>query len=289
MTSIVKYSGFTNDALEEMEKEVDAISGGLYFDLETGDNIIRVLPTLPGKQSPFRVTAQHYIDAVPGMERMAVFACPRVELKQPCIACQKVEELQRTGNPVDRDRAYRMSAGLRVFANVINRRNPDAGVKVLGFGKSIWEQMKAIRKNVRLGGDFTDPSESGFDLVITRTGEERKTKYMVSADRNSSPLAATAEGIDAIMAIANDLDAVINVEPPDELLAAWGQSLRQQSSPRAAVQAQRPQAALPDRSSTITVAPRAPRAGASVMAHARGGAPATTAVDDAADESWLDG
>ena len=110
---------------------------------------------------------------------------------------------------------------------------------------------------------------------------------MVSADRSSSPLSTTAEGIDQIMALAHDLDAVINVEPPDELLAAWGQSLRQQVSPRAAVQAQRP--AMASQSSAMPIDASVPRAGAGVMAQVRGGAPATSAVDDASDASWLDG
>lgn len=305
-TNITRWGGFSTDALDKLDEQIQDIAGNVYLDLEPGENIVRFLPPIMGRESPFRVTAQHYIDAIPGFDRMFVFACPRVELKQPCLACQKCEELNKTGNPVDRERAFKMSAGLRVFANVIDRKHPDRGVKVLGFGKMIWEQLKTIRKNARLGGDFTDPSAGGFDIIITREGEGRSTKYQCAADRTSSPLAPTDEEIEAILGMGHDLDALVNPAIPEELIGVWGRDIQRMVSPAAAVAAQRPvqtgfrgtpaQTApasqqLPARS-TATVLPtsQVPAAaqpvGAGLMGrHAQ---PAQSAVQDAEDSSWLD-
>lgn len=223
MSNIVKYAGLTVEALDQADQQVDAIAGGDFESIEVGENVFRFLPVPEGKGQAIRVTAMHYIDAIPGMNRIIVFACPRVELKAPCIACAKSEELMKTGNPLDRERAYRISAQLRVYANVINRKKPEAGPRVLAFGKMIWEALKAIRKNPRMGGDFTDPSQNGFDIVIMREGTGMNdTRYTCTPDRNNSPLAATPEEINYILEQTKDLNQFVNPTPAEELLLAWG-------------------------------------------------------------------
>lgn len=227
MGNIVKYTGFDLDALDKNDKAADAIAGSVFLNLTPGDHIVRFLPALPGAESPFRITALHYIDAVPGLDKMVVFACPRIELKEPCVACAEVQRLGTTKNPLDRERAGRIAANLKVYANVLDRGNPDAGPRVLGFGKMIWEQLKAIRKNARLGGDFTNPGEDGFDVIISRTGSgPRDTRYVVNADRNSSPLAKDAKEMQAIIEGQHNLEEFVVCAPPEELLLAWGQMAR---------------------------------------------------------------
>lgn len=227
-TNIVKYQGLDLATVDAVGQQVDAISGGNYETIEVGENVYRFLP-VPDGQSPIRVTAMHYIDAIPGLDgKTIVFACPRVELKTTCAACAKSEELMKTGNPVDRERAWRISAGLRVYANVINRKKPENGPRVLSFGKQIWTQLQQIRKNPRMGGDFTDPSSNGFDIIITREGTGKNdTKYTVAADRQNSPLAASDEEINNLILATKNLEQEVNPSLPEELLLAWGVSARQ--------------------------------------------------------------
>lgn len=223
MSNITKYTGLDLALLDEADQKVQEIAGGDFETLEVGENVFRFLPAASGP--PIRVTAMHYIDAVPGLDKMVVFACPRVELKQPCVACAKADELGKTGNPLDRERAYRISAQLRVYANVVNRKRPGAP-KVLAFGKQIWEQLKSVRRNPRVGGDFMDPGPGGFDVVILREGTGKNdTRYTVAPDRANSPLAATDEEIGFLIDATKDLDSLIKAEPTDELLAAWGRSM----------------------------------------------------------------
>lgn len=288
MSNIVKYAEFSIEAANAIDQRVDDIGGSIYFDPVIGDNVLRFLPGSPGSQ-PFRVTAQHYIDALPGLDRMIVFACPRVELKQPCLACSKAEELMRTGNPLDREAARRMGASVRVFSNVVNRANPDAGPRVYGFGKMVWDQLKVIRSNARLGGDFTIPTAAGFDIILNKEGDGRKTKYGVSADRNNSPLAPTEQEIDAILLATHNLDALVDPVPPEELFAAWGQSMRGQVSAAAAIASKQPAGRLSAPCARVIDATvtQAEPVGAKF---ARGkAAPAVgSAVKDAEDTSWLD-
>jgi hypothetical protein len=221
MSNIIQYKGLTLETLQHVDERVDSIAGNEFEEIAVGENVFRFLPVVTG--DPVRVTAVHYIDSVPGLEKMVVFACPRVELKQPCIACQKSEELAKTGNPIDRERAYRISAGLRCYANVVNRKRTDNSVKVLAFGKGIWDALKAIRQNARMGGDYTDPTENGFDIIITREGTGKNdTKYAVAADRQSSALAPTVEQINEIIMSTKNLDAFVDPTPSPELLLAWG-------------------------------------------------------------------
>ena len=222
MANIVKYGGLTIDAMDKVSGRVDSVSGGSFIKIGVGENCFRFLPSKAPGINPLRATALHYIDAVPGLDKMVVFACPRVELKQPCIACQKVQEMNESKNPIDRERAWQMKASVRIYANVIDRNNPDAGVKVLGFGKQIHEQLKAILTSARLGGDFTDPTENGFDIIIVRTGSGKNdTKYVVSADRRNGPLGATVAETNALIDSQQDLEQFVKIEPPEELLMAW--------------------------------------------------------------------
>lgn len=222
-----QYGDYEIATADADDASVAAVSSGIWQPLVVGDNVLRFLPALPGKPSPFRVTAVHYVEPLPGTDRKLVFCCPRVELKQPCVVCQKSEELARSGNPIDRANAGKMSAGLRIYANVIDRNSPQAGVRVTTLGRMIYEQLKAIRRNTRLGGDFTDPGPKGFDIIIQREGTgPTDTRYTVHPDRNCSPLAPTPEEALDILGMAHDLDALVDTVVPEALLQAWGEVAR---------------------------------------------------------------
>lgn len=220
MSNIQQYPGFSEEAADQDIAEANAMSGSIYMDLEQGENVIRFLPIAPGMKSPYRKTSMHYIE-IPGHDRKFVFACPRVELRQPCLACAKERELARSPAPADREAASQVGSNLRVLANVRNRKVPDAPPMVLGFGKMILNALTAIRKSKRLGGDFTNPGPDGFDIIINKTGEGLGTRYTVSGDRTPSPLAATQQEIDAICGMRHDLEACVAPIVPEALQSAW--------------------------------------------------------------------
>ncbi len=220
MSQLIKYQGLTLDVMDAADQQADAIAGGDFWDIEVGENVFRVLPVPIGEKA-VRVTAMHYVDAVPGLDKMIVFACPRTETKASCPACEETDRLQKTGNPTDRERAFRIQSKLKVYLNAVNRNKPDAGVKVLSFGKQIWEQLKTIRKNARAGGDYTDPTANGFDIIITRVGTGRETEYTVAADRSNSPLAADDDAISDIIMQTKNLEKYVDTTINEALLNAW--------------------------------------------------------------------
>lgn len=213
MSNLVKHGSYE---MEEAEKEEAELGKGKteFLKLEQGRNVIRFLPPAAGKKSPFRVIYQHYVD-VPGATGPVVFTCPRMESKQQCPSCAQADKFRKSGNPVDRERAFEMLPSRRVMANVIDRKDPEAGPKVLGFGKKIHEALIALRKDADAGGDFTDPM-NGFDIIIERTGAGRTdTKYAVLGARKLSPL-----GNDEWIEQQHDLDAFARVRALDEIEAA---------------------------------------------------------------------
>lgn len=185
----LKYGSYDVDTALEEKGELEAAGGAEMMKLTVGRNPLRVLPPPVGQRTPFKTVYQHFIE-LPGNKKS--FICARLEAKKPCAICQKVEELKASPSKADREAADDMYARRRVFVNVLDRKNPDKGVLVLGIGKSIHEQLVSLRDE-ETGGDYCDP-ENGFDVIIERTGTGKQdTKYKVYLARKSSPLAGTVE------------------------------------------------------------------------------------------------
>jgi len=185
-TNMVKYNSYDLEAVDQ-EREEATKTGGEFIKVKEGQNVYRFLPPIGAMRSPFVLAHQHYIE-LPGMKNAVSFNCPRVMSQQPCPACQKMEQLRGTGNKADYDVAGKLFPSLRVYAFVIDRDAPELGPQKYAFGKKVLEQLNTIRADKVAGGDFTDPTEDGFDIVVNRTGQGLKTVYQVSAARASSPL-----------------------------------------------------------------------------------------------------
>lgn len=185
---LVQWGGVDLSAAREQANEVSQGDGGEFLKLAVGKNVVRFLPPVAPSKTCFVIVHEHYID-VPGAKGPMVSACPRMMAKQPCVVCSRVAELNASGNPADRDAAYRMRAQKRIYSNVIDRRRPEMGPVILGYGKSIFDQLMGILEDPDAGGDFTNPTEAGCDVVIERVGQGKDdTKYTVRCSRKNSPL-----------------------------------------------------------------------------------------------------
>lgn len=180
---LVKFGGFDLEEAEENERELQRGSSN-FLKLGQGRNVVRFLPPKPGEKA-FVIAHQHYIE-IPGAQSKLNFNCPRLMSKKPCPACARAAKLSSSGNPIDRGKADKLYPRKRVFANVISRSAPEAGVQVLAFGKQVHEQLIAIRRDMDL--DFTHPQE-GRDIVIIRRGAgQNDTSYKVLPAKADTPL-----------------------------------------------------------------------------------------------------
>lgn len=186
MSNLTKYNPYTEEAASEEEQEL-AKSGGDFLKPGVGENVYRFLPPIGEQRSPFVLVHQHFVE-LPGMSKPVSFNCPRVMAHRACIVCQKIDKLKASGNKVDYDLAGQLFPSLRIYSNVIDRSRPEMGPQKLGYGKKIHEQLVKIRKS-KNGGDFTDPTDKGFDIIVERQGTGKNdTKYQVWADRENSSL-----------------------------------------------------------------------------------------------------
>lgn len=180
-TSLQQYGSFDLEDVDDIDEEMSKGSGA-YIKLKVGKNVVRFLPPLSGHKAVTLVW-EHQLNLPDGS--FVNFACPRLMAKRMCIVCRKADALKTTGNPADFDRAKDLFARRRIYANVIDRADPEAGPKVFAFGKKIWEQIKGLRTDEDVGGDFTHPEE-GFDIIVNRTGSTKNdTSYNVIPGRTS--------------------------------------------------------------------------------------------------------
>jgi hypothetical protein len=219
MTSLVKYGSFDLSELEKQNAKIEntgSSTGADFMKLAQGRNRVRFLPPAPGQKSPFAVVSEHYVIAKNGQG--VSFACPRAE-GMPCPACDEFFRLKKSSNPLDQDDAKKYRVRTRVYANVIDRDKPDAP-RILTFPKTVWSGLMRILRDTEEGGDFTNPTDEGFDIIITREGTGKlDTSYAVNASRSASPLADTAEQINNILENQYDLSRYTSVPSLDEVLA----------------------------------------------------------------------
>jgi len=213
--NIIRRGSFEIEAAEAALAEASK-GGADFFKPKSGQNALRFLPPPEGKTSPFVVSYQHWVTLPDGSR--SNMNCGRMVAKQRCPVCEKMDDLLRSGNEVDFKAASEFKPKLRVFANIIDRDDEAKGVQVFGFGKSVLDQLVAIRKDTRAGGDFTD-IEDGFDIILTKKGEGMKTEYTCLASRESSALSDDADLSSLWMDNQYDLDVYKRVLPYEEAYA----------------------------------------------------------------------
>jgi hypothetical protein len=181
--TLAKYGGWD---LEQTKKDRKEMSSGEFLKLEAGKNVVRFLPPLPGREAYVK-TFQHFI-RTPGSTAPVVFNCPLKMAKEPCPACAQSQKLMG-GGKADRERAFELAPKLRVFASVIDRKNPDDGPRILAFGKMVFEGLGGILADGEDGMDFSEPGPEGRDIIIEREGTGKTdTRYKVRLSVKESPL-----------------------------------------------------------------------------------------------------
>lgn len=174
-TSLVKYGDYTLDDANEEQEDLDGSRGGVILRWKAGRNVGRFIPPLIGKKWRLRIY-EHFID-IPGVGRVS-FVCPRLVAKEFCPPCHKRDQMLRSGNKVDIKRSSGLKPKRRSYANWINRKDEEAGPRVIVFGPQIEEQLIELRKDPDEGGNFVNPI-NGFDIVIRKKGELLNTEYKV--------------------------------------------------------------------------------------------------------------
>jgi hypothetical protein len=187
--------------LSKMKAKLSAVNnrgGGTkksqFWRPEDGEQTIRILPTPDG--DPFKEFYFHY-----NLGKNAGFLSPKKNFGEEDPLDKFIRQLFDESTEESIKMAKSLMARQRFFSPVIVRGQEDQGVKIWGYGKTVYEQLLNLVLNPEYG-DITDPQE-GTDLLLsygkpagasfpqTKLMPSRKTSAMCK-DFQSSPLSSSA-------------------------------------------------------------------------------------------------
>lgn len=145
-----------------------------WLKTEQGENFFRIMPPLQGMSEPWVTVFQHFHKLPNG--KIFVFNCPQRMLNKPCPTCMKKSKLEGATDAASIKEMENCKVSSRNIAFAIDRDNPEAGIRAFGFGATIKDRLRYFRD--KLKKDFTN-LQTGFDVVIDKTGEGLGTKYQV--------------------------------------------------------------------------------------------------------------
>ncbi len=194
--------------LDKMKAKLDAAQGkgsGKKSDFwrpQDGENVIRILPS--PDEDPFKEHHFHY-----NLGNRSGFLCPKRNFGDDCPVCNFATKLFNEGSQESVQQAKNLFARQRFFSPVLVRGQETEGVKVWGYGKTVYETLLSLVLNPDYG-DITDPQE-GTDLVLSY-GKAPGMLYpqtKVQPRRKSSPLCDDGdEACQEIVETVPDLDTL---------------------------------------------------------------------------------
>lgn len=122
-----------------------------------GKHQIRIFPSAYNPSFPFTELKFHY-----GIGKYPMVALSNFGKQDPIE--EFVKELRKTSEKDNWSLAGKISPKTRIFAPVVVRGEEDQGVRLWGFGKTIFKALLSLAEDEDVG-DYTDVI-NGFDLVV---------------------------------------------------------------------------------------------------------------------------
>mgnify|MGYP000740085289 CR=1 FL=1 len=128
-----------------------------FWKPELGKQTIRIVPSKYNPDFPFTELKFHY-----GIGKYPMIALSNFGKQDPIE--EFVKELRKTSDKDNWSLAGKLSPKTRIFAPVIVRGEEEKGVRLWGFGKTIYNALLQLAADEDIG-DFTDPV-NGWDLIV---------------------------------------------------------------------------------------------------------------------------
>lgn len=205
LDSYINYDLDEHEQAREEAKEKAATESSNRFKTQSGENVLRLLPTPTAwvpwfkaqgiAPNPFLIGWFHFWERHDKPGHYIAFPCPQEMASKPCLACEEARKLNASQHDLERKMAEDMQPKHKAICNVIDRDNEDRGPLILEVsypyrkhkGKTQWEKINAIMTGARTRTNLIDPV-NGYDFVIKKDGEGLDTTYTCSPVRRESPL-----------------------------------------------------------------------------------------------------
>ena len=213
--------------LQELESGGRQKSDNVFWKPQEGDQDIRIVPTEDG--DPFKVFHFHYNL---GEAARGGVLCPKRQFGDNCPVCDFASKLWQEGTDDSKRMAKSLFVRQRFFSPVIGRGEEEQGVKIWGYGKTIYETLLGLVLNPDYG-DITDVDE-GVDFTLTYTLPKTKGAFPQTnlvPKRKSSALAATKSGIKEFISNVPDVNTLFARKSPAEVKAILESFLNPEDGP----------------------------------------------------------
>jgi hypothetical protein len=213
--------------LQELESGGRQKSDNVFWKPQEGDQDIRIVPSEDG--DPFKVFHFHYNL---GEAARGGVLCPKRQFGDNCPVCDFASKLWQEGTDDSKRMAKSLFVRQRFFSPVIVRGEEEQGVKIWGYGKTIYETLLGLVLNPDYG-DITDVDE-GVDFTLTYTLPKTKGAFPQTnlvPKRKSSALAATKTGIKEFINNVPDINTLFTRKSPAEVKAILESFLNPEDGP----------------------------------------------------------
>lgn len=176
------------DALQDQSTGYQKIDySKLFWKPEMGKQTIRIVPSAYEPSFPFTELKFHYVIGKFPLLSLSNFG------KQDPVE-EFIKELKKTSDKDNWALAGKLTPKTRIFAPVIVRGEEDKGVRLWGFGVTIYKALLALAEDEDIG-DFTDVV-NGWDLVVEQAPGKPYPETSVRIKPKQSPLSADSKQVE---------------------------------------------------------------------------------------------
>jgi len=207
------------DLAKMREKLAASENGGqskkdnVFWKPSEGDQEIRLVPTEDG--DPFKVFHFHYNL---GEAARGGILCPKRQFGEECPICEFASSLWKENS----DESKKMAKGLfvrqRFFTPVVVRGEEEAGVRIWGYGKTIYETLLGLVLNPDYG-DITDV-DSGVDFTLNYTLPKAKGAFPQTnliPKRKSSKLSKSKDQVADILSNIPNINDIFQRKSTEDI------------------------------------------------------------------------
>jgi hypothetical protein len=178
-----KLSALNNGGQEREKVDYTAT----FWKPENGKSTIRIVPSMYDPNLPFKEVKFHY-----GIGKYPMAALSNFGKQDPIE--EFIKELKKTSDKDNWTLAGKLNPKTRIFAPVIVKGEEDKGVRLWGFGVTIYKALLALAQDEEVG-DYTDVM-NGWDLVVEVAPGNPYPTTSVRIRPKQTPLSDNAAQVD---------------------------------------------------------------------------------------------